>query len=323
MSMDTASGEVHGEVCGEAATPPEPLEEIRARSLSRLALAKRLFEVEFELCGGRKPADPTWEDLDDDQRAQFLGEARRCEHVHREELERLREQLVTSRDNNARWAAYGERVKAWRRGLVWERNEARAELERAGRLAEAADNVIRAVCDALGCGYDTDPVLEAERLRAELAREWELRQQAHAILLRHGYDGNTDTFSRASGPSLPAEATPPGVPTPTPEPGPEDTAELVPWEFTKLIEVPGGIAAVPADTSPERCGPHCRAPRLCLQPEHGRSSPIEPQPGDTVRVSPSEQYDAVVDENGWYFGQEVVEDRNWQVEVVSRKEQQA
>jgi hypothetical protein len=114
-----------------------------------------------------------------------------------------------------------------------------------------------------------------------------------------------------------------GVPTPTPEPGPEDTAELVPWEFTKLIEVPGGIAAVPADTSPERCGPHCRAPRLCLQPEHGRSSPIEPQPGDTVRVSPSEQYDAVVDENGWYFGQEVVEDRNWQVEVVSRKEQQA
>jgi hypothetical protein len=79
---------------GEALTPPEPLDEIRARYLSRLALAQRLFEAEFELCGGRMPADPTWEDLADDQRAQFITEARRCEHVHREEIARLRERIT-------------------------------------------------------------------------------------------------------------------------------------------------------------------------------------------------------------------------------------
>jgi hypothetical protein len=115
------------------------------------------------------------------------------------ELDRLRHELDIANGAVSKWktSLYRriERLTARRDRYRAERDEARAELGRAGRLAEAADNVIRAVCDALGCGYDTDPVLEAERLRAELAREWELRQQAHAILLRHGYDGNTDTFS--------------------------------------------------------------------------------------------------------------------------------
>jgi uncharacterized protein YuzE len=71
------------------------------------------------------------------------------------------------------WPELDRLRAAHRRDLVRNTNISQGwsdEVERAGRLAEAADNVIRAVCDALGCGYDTDPVLKARKLRTEVER---------------------------------------------------------------------------------------------------------------------------------------------------------
>jgi hypothetical protein len=73
------------------------------------------------------------------------------------------------------------------------------------------------------------------------------------------------------------------------EPQPGDTFELVPWESTKLIEVPGGIAAVPGDTTPD---PHAananRDPsdEWCSRCDEHLNSDVhraQPQPGDRVR----------------------------------------
>lgn len=44
-------------------------------------LARELFEAQFELLGGRKPADPTWDDLEPFERDEFWDQARRAEHV--------------------------------------------------------------------------------------------------------------------------------------------------------------------------------------------------------------------------------------------------
>lgn len=44
-------------------------------------LARTLFEAQFELLGGRKPADPTWGDLDEAEQDQYWDEARRVEHI--------------------------------------------------------------------------------------------------------------------------------------------------------------------------------------------------------------------------------------------------
>ena len=53
-------------------------------------LARALFEAQFDRVGGRRPADPTWNDLDESEREEWWEQARNAAHV----LDRLREAAI-------------------------------------------------------------------------------------------------------------------------------------------------------------------------------------------------------------------------------------
>ena len=44
-------------------------------------LARALFEAQFDRAGGRRPADPAWDDLDENEREEWWEQARNAAHV--------------------------------------------------------------------------------------------------------------------------------------------------------------------------------------------------------------------------------------------------
>lgn len=54
---------------------------LRDKIADQKRLAQVLFEAQFELLGGRKPADPTWDDLEPSEQDRYWDEARRVEHI--------------------------------------------------------------------------------------------------------------------------------------------------------------------------------------------------------------------------------------------------
>lgn len=51
------------------------MDELRAQIAELGDLAKRLFEQQFIRCGGRKPADPTWDELEESERDEWWDRA--------------------------------------------------------------------------------------------------------------------------------------------------------------------------------------------------------------------------------------------------------
>jgi hypothetical protein len=231
------------------------------------------------------------------------------------------------------WPELDRLRAAHRRDLVRNTNISQAwsdEVERLRRLAEVADNVIRAVCDALGCGYDTDPVLEASRLRAALAGAVVLPEDAAERIADLCVDAqmHVRTWQESIGaaeellgswrPSLPAEATP----------------EVV-YDGRRSFECEKECADGTCRSMyyGDGCGGCCGCLGGCRvgyeeqveEAASGVPTPTpEPQPGDIVRITYEAEY-----EEDWNAGHNVVSN-GWDVqappgstvEVVSRKEQQ-
>ena len=69
---------------------------LRAAVDRQRAVAQALFEVQFAQCGGRKPADPTWDDLTDAQQDEWWDRAADAIPVIDRATAALREQLATA-----------------------------------------------------------------------------------------------------------------------------------------------------------------------------------------------------------------------------------
>ncbi|WP_162830356.1 hypothetical protein [Amycolatopsis palatopharyngis] len=122
---------------------PGTLDELRAKYLARVELAKRLFEAQFEFIPtGRMPADPTWEELDDSTVNDFEDEARRAEHVFGPELDRLRGELHDHIDASVR---SGERLMDTQeqRRALWEVAKGLARHLRSAKTALDDDSLLR------------------------------------------------------------------------------------------------------------------------------------------------------------------------------------
>ena len=79
-------------------------------------LARALFEAQFDRAGGRRPADPAWDDLDENEREEWWEQARNAAHV----LDRLR----AERDHYKRLATVRGAKQDELDLVEWERDNA-------------------------------------------------------------------------------------------------------------------------------------------------------------------------------------------------------
>ena len=82
----------------------EDLEQIRQQLLALEVLAKRLFEQQFTRCGGRMPADPLWDEVEEVERDEFRDLARDVQPLLAERDDQMRA-VCASMDRI--WAAVG------------------------------------------------------------------------------------------------------------------------------------------------------------------------------------------------------------------------
>lgn len=81
-------------------------DELRTQINELGQLARALFEAQFERAdGGRMPADPTWEELEEHEREEWWEQARNAHHVFAPVVDKLRaerDQLSTLRQDETR-----------------------------------------------------------------------------------------------------------------------------------------------------------------------------------------------------------------------------
>jgi len=123
----------------------ESTDELRDRLNASLDLARLLFEQQFTQCGGRKPADPTWDDLEQSERDDWLTQARNVGPLLAEkeaELDGLRDRaekrLAAREDWKARYLATESSRRHWAAEAMRLEEELKRERKIGAAYAEQA-----------------------------------------------------------------------------------------------------------------------------------------------------------------------------------------